>query len=437
LSGLTGTQPINIFDQDLRGVAPVKYPKETVKPLSKESQKGKQMAEADKVQVRKSYQYRLYPTRQQEKLLLGQLEYCRELYNAALTERRLAYQRWKETSQYRGVEKPPFITYLSQANQLKEIRQARPELATVNYSAMRDALHRLDKAFKAFFDRVKSGQKPGFPRYKGRNRYDSITYPSYGDGCKLRGSGVIYIQNVGNIKFKQHRNVGRGEIKTVTIRRDGSHWYVSFSCCYEFEPVTTHTGGTIGIDLGLEHFANLSNGVQVENPRFFRKSEKRLAKAQRKLARLNHLPRTEPKKLKAKAVVQKAYRKVRNQRADFGHKLSHQLVNQYSLIVVEDLNIKGLAKGMLAKSVSDAGWSNFIRMLEYKAVEAGSQVIKVDPRYTSQTCPNCGAIKKKALAERWHECACGYTEQRDVAAARVILSRGLATLGTSTLDAVV
>jgi putative transposase len=167
-----------------------------------------------------------------------------------------------------------------------------------------------------------------------------------------------------------------------------------------------------------------------------RKSEKRLAKAQRKLARLNHLPRTEPRKLKAKQAVQKAYRKVRNQRADFGHKLSRTLVNQYSLIAVEDLNVKGLAKGMLAKSVSDAGWSNFIRMLEYKAVEAGSQVIKVDPRYTSQTCPGCGKIQKKTLAERLHECSCGYQEQRDIAAAKIILSRGLATLGSNSLEAV-
>lgn len=346
---------------------------------------------------------------------------CRELYNSALTERREAYRMVGKS-----------INYFDQANQLKEIRQFRPDFCAVNFSACQDVLRRLDKAFKAFFERIKRGDKPGFPRYKGKNRYNSLTWPSYGDGCKLKASGLVYLQGIGNIKFKQHRNV-QGQIKTVTVERDGTSWYVVLSCQYEFEAVARHDGPVVGCDVGLAYFANLSSGEQVANPRYFRKSEKRLAKAQRKLSAL---PRNNPLRRKARVRVAKAHRHIRNQRADFAHKLSKNFVTTYSLIAVEDLNIKGLASGMLAKSVNDAAWSKFIGMLEYKAEKAGSLLIKVDPRRTSQECPDCSNIRKKELSERWHECECGSSLPRDVAAARVILSRGLATVSNQPVEAV-
>lgn len=371
-------------------------------------------------EIRKAYQYRLYPTRLQETLLSGQFEVCRELYNAALTERREAYRM-------KGIS----LNYYTQANQLKEIRTFRSDLAMVNFSATQDVLKRLDKAFKAFFERVKRGAKAGFPRYKAKNRYSSLTWPSYGDGCKLKASGKVYLQGIGEVKFKQHRNI-QGKIKTVTIRRDGPNWYVCFSCQYELE-ATTHNGPEVGIDVGLEFFANLSNGIQVNNPRYFRKSEKRLAKAQRKLS---SLAKTNPKRPKARVRVAKAHRKIRNQRTDFAHKLSKNLVTGYSLLAVEDLNIKGLASGMLAKSVNDAAWAMFIQMLENKAVEAGSLVVKIDPRYTSQICPACGQVAKKELSERWHECSCGCSLPRDIAAAQVILRRGQASVRNQPLEAV-
>lgn len=371
--------------------------------------------------ARKAYKYRLYPTHLQETLLERQFEACRELYNAALTERREAY---------RMVGK--HINYFDQANQLKEIRTFRPDLCFVNFSATQDVLRRLDKAFKAFFERIKRGDTPGFPRYKGKGRYNSVTWPSYGDGCKLKASGMVYLQGVGNVRFKQHRNV-QGQIKTVTVERDGNSWYVVFSCQYEFEEVARHDGPVVGCDVGLEYFANLSNGEQITNPRYFRKSEKRLARAQRKLSALAH---NNPLRPKAGIRVAKAHRHIRNQRQDFAHKLSKNFVTTYSLVAVEDLNIKGLASGMLAKSVNDAAWSLFINMLEYKAVNAGSLVIRVDPRRTSQTCPECSNIVKKELSVRWHDCPCGCSMPRDVAAAKVILSRGLATLRNQPLEAV-
>ena len=378
-----------------------------------------------KIDCRRNLKYRLYPTHLQQTLLDGQFELCRELYNAALTERREAY-RMHHIS----------INYYHQANQLKEIRSLRPDLAALNFSACQDVLKRLDKAFKAFFARLKRGDKPGFPRFKSKHRYHSITWPSYGDGCKLKASGLVYLQGIGEVSFKQHRNVPT-HIKTVAVERDSDNsWYVVFSCQYQFEIPDRHTGPVVGCDVGLEHFANLSNGVQVENPRFFRKSEKRLAKVQRKLAKARHLPRTNPVKQKAKRAVSRAHTRIRNQRLDFAHKLSQQLVTTYSLVAVEDLNIKGLASGMLAKSVNDAGWSSFIEMLEYKAAKAGSLVVKVDPRGTSQTCPECGAVAKKDLAVRWHSCQCGCEMHRDVAAAKVILRRGLASLSNQPVDAV-
>jgi putative transposase len=261
------------------------------------------------------------------------------------------------------------------------------------------------------------------------------------------------LQNIGILKFKQHRNF-MGNIKTVTIRKSGAAWYVSFSCQYEFE-IAPHTGEAVGIDVGIEFYASLSNGEQISNPRHFRKSEQRLAKSQRKLAGLKTLPKTDPKKRKAKGAVAKAHQKIRNQRRDFQHKTARKLAVAFSLIFVEALQITNLtkrpkplcaedgtylpngasAKSGLAKSINDAGWDTFISILSYKAVEAGGQVLKVNPKYTSQICPQCGNTKKKELSERWHSCECGCELPRDVAAAKNILAVGLHSLGSNPLEA--
>jgi putative transposase len=384
------------------------------------------------VTVRKSYKYRIYPTKIQLKQFEFTLDTCCDLYNAAYLERKYTYQMYKYGGRLRGEEKAPSVNHASQCKALTALKEDFPHFKEVYSQVLQDVLRRVDKTFDNFFTRLSAEDKPGFPRYKTYNRYNSFTYPQ--NGWALHNNTLSLSKISGSIKVRLHRKA-TGKVKTCSIVRDGSHWYVVFSVETEIESAI-NTGEPVGIDVGLEHFANLSNGVQVENPRFFRNSEKRLAKAQRKFARLNHLPRTEPKKLKAKQAVQKAYRKVRNQRADFHHKLSRSLVTQHSLIIVEDLNVKGMAKGMLSKSVNDAGWSSFIRMLEYKAAEAGSQVIKVDLRYTSQECPSCGEKKKKTLGVRWHSCECGYSGQRDIASAKIILSRGLATLGGNTLDTV-
>ena len=361
--------------------------------------------------MRKTYKYRLYPTDAQQQALAAQLgEACR-LYNAALQERRDAYKRC-------GVS----LHYYDQANQLKAIRgEGTCELA--NFSACQDVLRRVDKTFKAFFRRVKAGQKAGYPRFKSQRRFDSYTFPSYGDGCRLI-EAKLYLQGIGHIKVKLHRPVD-GAIKTVTAKRDCGKWYVCFSVEYAATPLPETVSRT-GIDVGLTAFVTLSDGATIESPRHYKQSQAKLRLAQRRVARRH---RGGHNRRKAVALLQKAHAKVKNQRTDFQHKVARQLVNTYGMIAVEDLNIKGLASGMLAKSVHDASWSSFLDKLTYKAVEAGRQVLHVDARGTSQACL-CGAEGRKTLSQRWHHCeACGLSAARDHVSAQLILRLGLSLFG--------
>lgn len=363
--------------------------------------------------MKKTFKYRLYPTGNQTQALNHQLSEACRLYNAALQERRQAYQK-AATS----------LSYYDQANQLKAIRaQGACDLA--NYSCSQDVLRRVDKAFKAFFARLKRGVTPGYPRFKSRSRYDSMTFPSYGDGARLRANGKLYIQGVGEIKVKLHRPV-EGQIKTVTVKREAARWYV----CFSVERVTapdTQLYEDIGIDVGLEHFAVLSDGTVIGNPRWYRQAQAKLRVAQRRVAR-----RKQGSKGRRKAVdmLQRAHAHVRHTRRDFHHKVARESIDRYSVIFVEDLNIKGLARGLLAKSVNDAAWGGFLQILRDKAEEAGRVVWGVNPAGTSQMC-TCGAPVPKTLALRWHECGeCGLSLARDHVSALVIqgLGRSLVSL---------
>jgi putative transposase len=362
--------------------------------------------------MRKMMQYRLYPTDAQTEALDEQLgEACR-LYNAALQERRDAYQRG-------GLS----LNYYDQANQLKDIRAA-GDLGLANFSASQDVLRRVDNTFKAFFRRVKAGLKGGYPRFKSRRRFDSYTFPSWGDGCRLTDAGRLYLQGVGHLKVKWHRPL-EGHVKTVTVKRQAGKWYV----CFSVESTTDalpESATQVGIDVGLTDFATLSTGATIANPRHYRKAQGTLRIAQRRVARRT---RGGQNRRKALRLLQKAHAHVQNQRADFHHKTSRTLVETYGVIAVEDLNVKGLASGMLAKSVNDAGWSAFINKLAAKAEEAGRLLVQVNPRGTSQTCL-CGAEVRKTLAQRWHQCPeCGLSAARDHVSAQLILGLGLSLLG--------
>lgn len=356
--------------------------------------------------MRVAFKYRLYPTVAQAVFLDGELREAASLYNAGLEERIGAWKICRKS-----------INYYDQANQLKAMR-ADGCLMLANFSCCQDVLRRVDKTFKAFFARVKRGDKPGFPRYRSARRYDSITFPSYGDGCRLIDSGKLRVQGAGHIKVNLHRPA-EGTIKTVTIKREAGRWFVVFSVARDVSPLPASDRAT-GVDVGLNIFAVLADGTEIQNPHHYRNAEARLRRCQRKVARRK---KGSKRRRKAVQLLQRAHVHLRNQRADFHHKLSRGLVNEYGLIAVEELNVKGLAGGMLAKSVHDAGWNTFIQMLSYKAESAGRVLVKVDPRGTSQICV-CGARVAKTLADRWHDCpGCGLSAGRDHVSAQVILSR--------------
>ena len=367
--------------------------------------------------MRKSFKYRVYPNRQQTEALTGQLRGACNLYNQSLEER---INAWKNEGKS--------LNYYDQANQLKQSR-ADGLVTVANFSCCQDILRRLNKTFSAFFSRIKKGQKPGFPRFKPNQRYDTLTFPSYGDGCKLVDK-LVYIQGVGKIKVKMHRPVD-GKIKTVSIKRDAGRWFVIFSVECESAPLPASTEA-VGIDVGLTAFATLDDGTEIKNPRFYKEAQNKLRVAQRRLSRRTN--KKSNRRRKAVQQLQRQYAHVENQRSDFRHKVSRSIVNRYGLIAVEDLNIKGMSSGMLAKSVHDVGWGSFFNMLAYKAESAGREFVKVDPRGTSQTCL-CGARVPKKLWNRWHSCpVCGLERARDHVSAQLILRLGLSLHGLKWSD---
>jgi putative transposase len=357
--------------------------------------------------MRRTYRYRLYPTRAQGSALNTQVDEACRLYNAALDERRSAWRM-------HGIS----LGYYDQANQLKEIRAA-GDIGVTNFSACQDVLRRVTKTFAAFFRRVKSGQKAGYPRFRSRSRYGSLTYPSWGDGCALRAMGRLYLQGVGDLKLKWHRPLpADAAIKTVTVKREAGRWCVCFSVEMSEHVPLPACDLAVGIVVGPTTFAVLSDGTEIANPRHFRLAERRLRLAQRKLARRKKRSR---RRLKARQEVARVHIHVANQRRDFHHKSALALVREYGLIAVEDLNVKGLAGSMLAKSVHDAGWSQFVSILSDKAECAGRTLVKVNPAGTTQRCSACGEHVPKTLKERWHSCACGLSIGRDLNAALNVL----------------
>lgn len=334
------------------------------------------------------------------------LEICRELYNAGLQERRDAYRTARKS-----------VNYQEQQNQLPDIKAIRPELNAVYSQVLQDPLRRLSRAFDNFFQRVREGKTPGFPRFKGKNRYDSFTFPQF--GFKLI-ENKLTLAKIGSCRIRLSRPI-EGKIKTCTIKRQADGWFVIFTVEDEPTPLPK-TGHAVGIDVGLENFATLSTGEIVDNPRFLRQAERKLKTAQRRVCRRK---RGGTNRRKAVKLLSKKHLKVSNQRKDFCHKLSNQLVKEFDIIAVEDLNIQNMVKNHhLAKSISDAAWGTFTRILSNKAENAGKSMVKVSAAYTSQDCSRCGHRVRKTLATREHRCInCGLVLQRDHNAAHNILGR--------------
>ena len=282
-------------------------------------------------------------------------------------------------------------------------------------------LARLERAYKAFFRRVKAGEKPGYPRFKGRNRWRSFTCKEYGNGARL-DNGCLVLSKIGRISVHWSHPI-EGTPKTITVSREADGWYVAISCAEVPAQPLPPTGRATGIDMGLESFATRADGEQIKNPRWYRTAEGYFALCQRRVAR-----RKKGSKRRAKAVklVAKAHQHIANQRRDFHHKEARKLVQQYDVIYHEDLRVRNMVKNhCLAKSISDAGWAQFITILTFKAASAGKRVLVVNPAFTSQRCSGCGAMVWKGLSTRWHECPeCGLSIHRDHNSARDIMRLG-------------
>lgn len=355
----------------------------------------------------KTYKYRLIPTRKQHAALQTTLNLCRNLYNCALEQRKMHR-----------------IGYYEQKRQVTDVRAEFPEYQGVHVHVLQRVVSKLDLAFQSFFRRCKAGQKPGFPRFKNRDRFDSFAFNN--TGFKFAGR-YLQISKIGAIKLRLSRPFPAGaNIKSLTVKRSGQNWYACLAVEFMPQPLPP-SYAVVGLDMGIENFAALSDGTFIPNPRIYEAAQAELRRAQRRVARRK---RGSHRRRRAVELLRKVHDRIANRRMDFLHKESTKLIQKYGTIAVENLNVKGLAAGILAKQVQDVSWARFFQLLTYKAAEAGRRLVEVDCAYTSQTCPECGVIQKKSLAERMHRCECGCEMHRDTAAAKIILGR-IAPLGVN------
>ncbi|MFI9361947.1 RNA-guided endonuclease InsQ/TnpB family protein [Kitasatospora sp. NPDC053057] len=390
----------------------------------------------------RAYKFLIRSTVGQQQALTEMLRDHCSLYNGALQERRDAYRHVSQV----------MVRYGEQSAQLKEIRAFDPECqGRWSFSSQQATLRRLDRAFAASFRRVKSGEKPGYPRFRGVNRFDTVDFPKDGDGCRWDSTPHdpvtrVRFQGVGHVRVNRHRPV-IGRVKTVSVKREGRRWYVVLTAEQgEPEPLPA-TGSVVGIDLGIANFLADSNGEFVSNPRHGRKAAAKLEAAQKALARCE---RRGNRRRKAVQRVADLHRKVRRQRLDHAHKTALQLVRRHDFIAHEDLRIHSMvkapaprpdpdrpgtflpngasAKAGLNRSISDAGWGVFLAILHAKAESAGREVIAVDPRNTSRTCPECGHVtaENRPSQETFHCVVCGHRAHADTVGAVNVLRAGLA-----------
>jgi putative transposase len=393
--------------------------------------------------VIRAYKFLLRPTARQT-FALGEMlrDHC-SLYNGALQERRDAYRHVSKVT----------VRYGHQSGQLKEIRAFDPaRQGRWSFSSQQATLRRLDRAFQAFFRRVKAGQAPGYPRFKGVGHFDTVVFPKDGDGCRWDSTPHdpvtrVRLQGVGHIRVHQHRPV-QGRVKTISVKREGTRWYVVLSCDEVPAEMLPPTGAIVGIDMGVTHFLTTSDGDHVANPRFLVTMAGELADAQRRLATFPQQTRQRTKKHRAAArKVAKLHGKIRRQRLDFHHKSARALIVDHDLIAHERLNIAGMtkapalkvdpdtsgsflpngaaAKAGLNRSILDAGWAQFLTILANKAESAGRLVVAVDARNTSRTCLECGHVAKenRATQAKFQCTACGYTANADYVGATNVLNR--------------
>lgn len=367
--------------------------------------------------VAKTFRYRLDPNALQRQLFARFAGCCRFIFNQGLAARKVSYETDAKT-----------LSYADQCKLLPELKQAEETawLGEVHSQVLQQALKDLDTAYQHFFRRVKAGELPGFPRFKKKGQKDAFRYPQ---GVKLEG-GRIYLPKIGWVKYRDSRPV-EGQVLQATVKREGEHWFVCLACEVEMPntaPVVLSEARAVGIDVGLKSFAVLSDGTEIENPRFLAKMLAKLKLAQRALKRKVKFSNNWKKQV---ARIVRLHIQVKNARKDFAHKASTTIVKNHDVIAVEDLNIQGMVKNRcLSRAISDAGWGLFLDMLKYKAEWAGKQFVRIG-RFvaTSQICSNCGERKPMPLSVRTYACGgCGLEVDRDWNASLNIRAAGLVVL---------
>lgn len=355
----------------------------------------------------RTYTMRLKVTKKQEDTLTRLLAQLCELYNISLQQRRNAYKELRVS-----------VNYLNQQTQLTELRNGIEEYALFPSAIQRDPLRRLDRAFKSFFRRCKSGDKPGFPRFRSRDRYDSFNVDK--DNFKLN-DGALKIVKLGTFRTKTHYRI-KGEPLELRVKRIGHKWQAQVVMEIGPAPEKVAVRNAVGIDLGLTTLATLSDGTEIPNPRWTKREEDRLADANRDLARKT---KGSNNRKKSKERLRRVHQRIAGLRSSYLTGAAKQLVSQYDLIAHEGLKIRNMVRSNMAKSILDAAWAQLILKLNCEAEKAGKWVIPVNPRNTTVNCSGCGDKVLKTLAQRQHDCPkCGLSLGRDHNAALNILALG-------------
>lgn len=367
--------------------------------------------------MRRTYKFRLYPTKEQKKTLINVLNLCQKLYNACLYQRKLSWKIYKKG-----------ISRRYQQDQLIELKTGINEYNSVFTQVLYEVVFKVDKSFQNFFRRVKKGEKPGYPRFKSYWRYDSFTYPQA--GFKLNEK-QLHLSKIGDINIILHREIPADAIiKTLTIKRDNvGDWYACFSVVLPDTPkIVINTEKVVGIDVGISNLVTLSSGEYLDNSTNLRKYKRKLKLVDRRLSRKK---KGSQNRKKARHIRAKVYRKLKRIEEDNLHKVSLNIVKNYDVVGFEKLNIKGMVKNhYLARVINYARWNTLIQYTTYKAEDAGKTVVLVNPKNTTQECSSCGNIVKKSLAVRIHNCpVCRLYIDRDLNASINIRNRTLEKLG--------
>lgn len=362
--------------------------------------------------MRRTFKYQIKLSKIAENNCLKVLKQCQILYNLALEQRIMIYKSNKKS-----------ISYYDQQNQLPELKEAFPKFRQIYAQCLQNVLKRLDRSYQSFFRKCKlKNVKPGFPRFKSLDRYNSFTLNQ--SGWRLEGR-YLHLSKIGKLKLYLSRPI-EGKIKTVTIKRTPTgKWFATFSCDQVFQRKFLETNKDIGIDVGISSFLTDSEGKKIDNPLFLKKSLSKLRVQQRRLARRTKGSRN---RKDTKLQVAKTYEKISNQRHDFLHKTANYYIQNYDKIYIEDLNVNKMIKNKyFSRNISDSSWATFFQLLSYKVEEAGRTVMKVNPKNTSQQCSGCGEIVPKDLSVRVHKCDhCGLILDRDHNAALNIKFAGQA-----------